>query len=210
MSAPNYEIRRASVGDHDALLALWSAAELVVPWNDPETDVNFCLFSGHGSIFVAAKTPLPGQHAQEQPPLLLGSVMVGHDGHRGWLYYVGCQPDYRGHGIAKELIAAAEDWAFQRGVPKLELLVRDSNQTAAGFYQHLGYQPEPVSVMAKRPTAGGQRGVGVGLTRAIPASRPNVINNFRRPQVIPHGSTQLPEDSTSTTAFTFATLCSSS
>ena len=153
MSAPNYEIRRASVGDRDALLALWSAAELVVPWNDLETDINFCLFSGHGSIFVAAKTPLPGQHAQEQPPLLLGSVMVGHDGHRGWLYYVGCQPDYRGRGIAKELIAAAEDWAFQRGVPKLELLVRDSNQTAVGFYQHLGYQPEPVSVMAKRPTA---------------------------------------------------------
>ena len=51
--------------------------------------------------------------------------MVGHDGHRGWLYYVAAAPHLHGSGIGRQMVAAAEAWLRQRGVAKVQLLVRD-------------------------------------------------------------------------------------
>jgi ribosomal protein S18 acetylase RimI-like enzyme len=67
--------------------------------------------------------------------------MVGHDGHRGTMYYVGVDPDRRRHGFGRQMVAAAEAWMQARGVWKANLLVRAANTAVFGFYERLGYAP---------------------------------------------------------------------
>jgi ribosomal protein S18 acetylase RimI-like enzyme len=78
-----------------------------------------------------------------------GSVMVGHDGHRGWLYYVAADPDARGAGIGRKMASAAEDWLRERGVRKVQLMIRETNTGVAEFYERMGYKTEPRVVMSK-------------------------------------------------------------
>ncbi len=71
---------------------------------------------------------------------IVASAMVGEDGHRGWVYYVAALPEYQGIGLGKTIMAAAESWLRQRGVWKVQLLVRKGNERARQFYEHLGYR----------------------------------------------------------------------
>ena len=75
--------------------------------------------------------------------------MVGHDGHRGWLWYVAVAPAYRNKGIGHSLVQASEQWLMQRDVPKVHLMVRETNAQAAKFYERLGYGPMPRINMQK-------------------------------------------------------------
>lgn len=80
---------------------------------------------------------------------LLGTVMVGHDGHRGWVYYLAVQPGRRGMGLGRELMLAAESWLDQEGIPKLQLMVRGGNSEVIGFYERLGYVDQGVVVLGR-------------------------------------------------------------
>ena len=75
--------------------------------------------------------------------------MAGHDGHRGWVYYLAVDPAHRGRGLGRELMEEAGHWLAPRGAPKLELMVRDGNDPAAKFYEVLGYKRQEVSVYSK-------------------------------------------------------------
>jgi ribosomal protein S18 acetylase RimI-like enzyme len=75
--------------------------------------------------------------------------MVGDDGHRGWVYYLSVQPSLQRSGQGQALMAAAEDWLRARGVRKIELMVRSTNDAAVGFYQAIGYGQEPVTVLSR-------------------------------------------------------------
>jgi len=133
-------IRPYAEADEAQLVALWQASGLLVnPLNDPHQDIRFCRESGHGEILVG-----------EEDDRIIAAVMVGHDGHRGWIYYLATAPDRRGAGLARQIMAAAEAWLRQRGVPKVELIVRDSNVQVIGFHQRLGYVMEPRVLLAKR------------------------------------------------------------
>lgn len=145
-------IRPYAETDETQVVALWQTAGLLVnPLNDPHRDIRFCRQSGHGEILVG-----------EDGDAIVASVMVGHDGHRGWIYYLATAPDRRGAGLARRIMAAAEAWLKERGVPKVELIVRDSNSRVIAFYQRLGYTFEPRALLAKRldgiavPTGGTQ------------------------------------------------------
>ncbi len=81
--------------------------------------------------------------------------MVGHDGHRGWVYYLAVSPTARGAGLGRELMAACEQWAVARGVPKLMLMVRASNDAVLGFYDSLGYAAEDTVVLSRWLNGGG-------------------------------------------------------
>jgi ribosomal protein S18 acetylase RimI-like enzyme len=76
-------------------------------------------------------------------------VMVGHDGHRGWLYYVASDPQSRGAGFGRQIVEAGENWLRQRGVAKVQLLVRETNTQVVAFYEHLGFEVAPRTVLAK-------------------------------------------------------------
>ncbi len=77
------------------------------------------------------------------------SVMVGHDGHRGWLYYVASHPRVRGQGCGRAILRSGEDWLRGRGVKKVQLLVRESNTKVVAFYEHLGFNLTPRVVMSR-------------------------------------------------------------
>ena len=70
--------------------------------------------------------------------------MVGHDGHRGSLYYVAIHQAHQKQGIGKALMQAAENWLRSKGVWKINVLVRDDNLDAFGFYTALGFEQNAV------------------------------------------------------------------
>lgn len=134
------EIRSYQPGDEDAVVALWQATGLSVnPLNDPRADIDLCLSSGHGEVLVGLEVNA-----------LVATVMVGHDGHRGWYYYLAADPSHQRRGLGRAMVEAAEAWLTERGLPKVEILVRDINEDVQSFYQKLGYAREPVKTYSRR------------------------------------------------------------
>jgi ribosomal protein S18 acetylase RimI-like enzyme len=80
---------------------------------------------------------------------IMATAMVGHDGHRGWVYYVAVDPDHRGKGHGRAIMNAAEDWLRQAGIPKLQLLVRRENAVAGAFYESIGYGEQQLLIFSK-------------------------------------------------------------
>ena len=81
---------------------------------------------------------------------LVGSVMAGYEGHRGWVNYLAVAPRHRGRGYARTLMQHVETLLFARGCPKVSLLVRNSNREALDFYRHLGYAQDEAVSLGKR------------------------------------------------------------
>ncbi|MEO1092844.1 MAG: GNAT family acetyltransferase [Pseudomonadota bacterium] len=133
------KIRTMMAADVDAVIALWQRCGLTRPWNDPRQDLAFAAAGPSSAVLV--------QTAKEA---VVGAVMVGHDGHRGTVYYLGVDPAQRRVGGGASLMRAAEAWLRQRGVWKLNLLVRETNAEVIGFYEALGYQDQACRVMGKR------------------------------------------------------------
>jgi hypothetical protein len=124
---------------YDAAVALWHEAGLTRPWNDPHDDLRRAV-DGPASTVLGAV----------DDGRLVGTAMVGHDGHRGWVYYLAVATDRRRHGVGTALMRACEEWVVARGVPALMLMVRHGNEAAAGFYERLGYGRSEVNVYARR------------------------------------------------------------
>ncbi|MBB6428658.1 ribosomal protein S18 acetylase RimI-like enzyme [Algisphaera agarilytica] len=81
---------------------------------------------------------------------LVASVMVGYEGHRGWVNYLAVDPEYQRQGFGRVLVEHAEQWLRERGCPKLNLQVRSSNTRVIGFYEKLGYTQDAVVSLGKR------------------------------------------------------------
>jgi ribosomal protein S18 acetylase RimI-like enzyme len=123
----------------DAAIALWEACDLTRPWNDPRSDAHRA-FAGETSTILATR----------EDGRLVATVMVGADGHRGWVYYLAVAPDRRKRGLGEAMMRAAEAWVAARGMPKMQLMVRIENAGAAGFYHAIGYETEERLLLAKR------------------------------------------------------------
>jgi ribosomal protein S18 acetylase RimI-like enzyme len=128
----------ATVDDRDPVVALWHAAGLTRPWNDPAADFDRALANPTSAILVARD----GQ-------MLVGSVMVGFDGHRGWAYYLASDPRRLRCGIGRALMAAAESWLQTHGCQRVRLMVRGDNLDARGFYNAIGYGDQDVVTMGR-------------------------------------------------------------
>jgi len=118
----------ATPADRDAVIALWQACGLTRPWNDPAADFDFALAGPDSTVLV-----LRGDTQ------LIGAAMVGHDGHRGGLYYLAIDPARRSEGLGRLLLTECQNWLRAKSVPKLNLLVRKDNKSVIGFYEALGY-----------------------------------------------------------------------
>jgi ribosomal protein S18 acetylase RimI-like enzyme len=136
-------ITPATPADASAVIALWNACALTRPWNDPQVDFDRALSNVSSDILIA-----------RNEGCVAGSVMVGFDGHRGWVYYLACQPQFQRLGIGRALMSAAETWLRERGAPKIQLMVRDDNKAALGFYEALGYDVQPVITIGRRLDGG--------------------------------------------------------
>jgi ribosomal protein S18 acetylase RimI-like enzyme len=132
-------IRPFRGADEAPLIALWQAAGLIRPWNDPARDIARKLQVQREWFLVA-----------ELDGVLVGSAMVGYDGHRGWVNYLAVAAEHRQRGYARALMAEAEAQLRAAGCPKLNLQVREGNQAALDFYARLGYEQDRVVSLGKR------------------------------------------------------------
>tara|TARA_R110000772_G_scaffold43540_3_gene100329 strand:- start:2293 stop:2700 length:408 start_codon:yes stop_codon:yes gene_type:complete len=132
-------IRCATLNDCDTVIALWVACELTRPWNDAAADFERAVNGPTSDILLL-----------EKEGHLTATVMVGDDGHRGWVYYLGVSPDFRDQGLGRALMEAAEKWLRERDAPKIQLMVRDDNEQAIGFYKTLGYEAQPVVTIGRK------------------------------------------------------------
>jgi len=133
------KIRPFAAADRAAVIALWQACDLTRPWNDPDTDIDFCIARPESTILVG-----------ERDDRIVATVMCGHDGHRGWLYYLGVDPSQQKAGLGRAMVAAAEAWLQARGVPKVMLMVRPENTRVRAFYDALGYGLEERLIFSRR------------------------------------------------------------
>ncbi|CAN5348082.1 GNAT family acetyltransferase [soil metagenome] len=132
-------IRAATAGDAGAVIALWTACGLTRPWNDPQADFDLALNTATSTILIAAEA---GR--------IVGAVMVGFDGHRGWVYYLAVDPAFRRGGLGRTLVQAAEVWLAEQGAPKVQLMVRADNAETLAFYAALGLETQTVTVLGRR------------------------------------------------------------
>ena len=132
------EVVELDPADRAAAAALWAAVDLTRPWNDPLADFDRAL-AGPTSAVLGIR----------DGAALLGTVMVGHDGHRGWLYYLAVAPARQGAGLGRALVAAGEGWLGAAGAVKVQLMVRHTNRAAAAFYAGLGYEDAAVTVLSR-------------------------------------------------------------
>ncbi|MCR2786000.1 MULTISPECIES: GNAT family acetyltransferase [unclassified Microbacterium] len=132
-------LRPFAVADTEQVVALWEAAGLTRPWNDPRADIARKL-TVQPELFLVA---VDGSG-------VVGSVMAGYDGHRGWLHYLATAPGRRSQGIGRALVAEAEARLLALGCPKVQLMVRPDNPGARGFYRELGFEPFEIWATGKR------------------------------------------------------------
>lgn len=137
------ELRTFRPIDTDEVVALWHEAGLVRPWNDPVRDIRRHQGAQPG-LFVVAEVQTDGRTH------VVGTVMAGFDGHRGWLYYLAVAREHRGTGLGRALVAEAETRLEAVGCPKVQLMVRSENTGVIGLYEELGYEASDVRVLGKR------------------------------------------------------------
>ena len=124
--------------DVEAVIALWQRCGLTRPWNDPASDIALARRNGNSTVLVG-----------RADGALVATAMVGHDGHRGWVYYVAVDPACQKNGFGRAIMAAAEQWLRDAGLPKLQLMVRRENAKAGAFYRSIGYEESDTVVYAK-------------------------------------------------------------
>ncbi len=135
---PILKFREINDEDVDTIVALWKRCGLTRPWNDPVQDIAFARSSNNATVLTGWQD---GQ--------MVASVMVGHDGHRGAVYYLAVIPEKRSQGLGRAIMSAAEDWLLEKGIWKLNVIVRGENKTIADFYCALGYEVEDRILLAR-------------------------------------------------------------
>jgi len=133
------QIRPFRTDDEAALVALWSACDLLRPWNDPHRDIRRKLTLRDDLLLVASAS---GE--------LVGSVMAGYEGHRGWINYLAVAPTHRRRGLGRQLMREAEERLAAVGCPKINLQVRAGNADVLAFHEAIGYRVDEVVSLGKR------------------------------------------------------------
>jgi ribosomal protein S18 acetylase RimI-like enzyme len=133
-------IRPYEDADEPGVIALWRALwPDSAPHNDPATSIRKKRAVEHEMFHVAVANGV-----------VVGTVMGGYDGHRGWVYAVGVAPPQRGQGLGAALVRRLEADLLERGCLKINLQVRATNASVISFYEKLGYRVEEIVSMGKR------------------------------------------------------------
>lgn len=133
------EIRPFKASDRASVIELWQACALTRPWNDPDKDISRKLAVQPDLFFVG-----------ETNGKVIASAMAGYDGHRGSVFYLAVSPQYQGRGCGKLMMQKVESALKAMDCPKLNIVVRSSNEKVLEFYGHLGYATDDVVSLGKR------------------------------------------------------------
>jgi ribosomal protein S18 acetylase RimI-like enzyme len=125
----------------DIVVDLWRKCNLIVPWNDPFEDIKRKVEFQPELFFIGS---MDGE--------VIGSVMVGYEGHRGWINYLAVSPNFQKRGYGRKLVEKAVEELRKLGCPKINLQVRRSNVQVIEFYKHLGFKEDDVTSLGLRLT----------------------------------------------------------
>jgi ribosomal protein S18 acetylase RimI-like enzyme len=129
----SFEIVKYNQDYQKALVELWKKCNLIVSQNDPVEDIQKKLEFQPDMFLIAL---LDGK--------LIGSVMVGYEGHRGWLNYLAVLPDCQNRGYGRKLVEKAIVELEKLGCLKLNVQIRERNISAVRFYERLGFRDDRV------------------------------------------------------------------
>ncbi len=132
-------MREFTLSDTADVISLWEACGLTVPWNDPKKDIDRKM-KVNPELFLV----------MEENNKIIGSVMGGYDGHRGWINYLAVCPKNRKKGIGKKLMFLVEEKIKEKGCPKINLQVRENNTDVIEFYNAIGYSIDKAVSFGKR------------------------------------------------------------
>jgi ribosomal protein S18 acetylase RimI-like enzyme len=130
------KIRNFKTSDKEQVINLWNLCGLIVPSNDPVKDIELKMSFQPELFFVA-----------ESDNIIIGSVMTGYDGHRGWLNYLGVHPEHRSKGFGRKLVEFSMEKLKGLNCPKINLQVRESNKDVIEFYKKLNFDKHDVISM---------------------------------------------------------------
>jgi len=139
MTGPGITVRPYGGADESAVIALWQKCGLLRPQNDPRKDIARKLKVNPEWFLVA-----------EVEGRIVGAVMAGYEGHRGWINYLAVDPPRRRGGLGRALMEEAERALRAAGCPKINLQVRPENKAAVAFYERLGFAVEGAISLGKR------------------------------------------------------------
>ncbi len=132
-------IRRYTESDKDAVLSLWQDCGLIHAGTDYARDMDAKMRFQPELFFVATLNDE-----------IIGSIMVGYDGRRGWINCLAVRSDYRKRGYGKDLVDFGIGRLKELGCPKVNLQVRKSNLGVIAFYKKLGFKEDEVISLGKR------------------------------------------------------------
>ncbi len=133
-------VRSYRPDDHESLVSLW---DRVFPDDPPRNAPDRMI---ENKLRVQPELLLV---AEDDDGSLVGAVMAGFDGTRGWMYHLAVVPERRSQGIGTTLVRAAEDGLRKLGCPKVNLQVRATNDGVIAFYRSLGYGVEERASLGK-------------------------------------------------------------
>jgi len=132
-------IRAFDRADTEAVVELWNDCGLTRPQNNPRLDIERKL-TVQPELFLVGTVD----------DAVMGSIMAGYDGHRGWVNYLAVSPQYQGAGWGRRLMNEVERLLTERGCPKVNLQIRSGNEQAIAFYRALGYGADEAVSFGKR------------------------------------------------------------
>jgi ribosomal protein S18 acetylase RimI-like enzyme len=140
-----FRIREVVASDTDAIVTLWRGVfpeyfDPTKPQRAPGPSIARKLAFDDGLFWLA----------HDERDEIVGTVMAGYDGHRGWIYSIGVAERSRGSGLAQQLLAHAERALYARGCIKVNLQVSAGNARALAFYEKTGYANDDVTSLGKR------------------------------------------------------------
>ncbi len=135
----NFQFRSYCESDKEDVIQLWEECGLVVPWNNPQLDIE-------RKQTVQPELFLIGLVNDE----IIATAMVGYEGHRGWVNYLAVKPKFQRQGIGKLIMEEAERRLLKLGCPKLQVQIRNTNDGVIKFYRKLGYLQDEVVNLGKR------------------------------------------------------------
>ena len=134
----NFQIKEATLDNAGEIIKIWEECNLTRPWNNPNDDTKNAILNSTSTILLLC-----------DESRIIGTVMVGYDGHRGWIYYLAVAKEFQKMGIGKKLVREAESWLKANNIPKVNLMIRSSNIGVKQFYKTCDYMESDVITMEK-------------------------------------------------------------
>lgn len=139
-SIADLQVRRFELADEVAVVALFrDVFRDDPPWNEPRTMIRRKL-RVQPELFLVA----------EIEARVVGTVLAGFDGVRGWIHHLCVEPTLQRRGVGRALVRAAEVGLAALDCPKVNLQVRATNTTVIAFYEAIGYSVEARASLGKR------------------------------------------------------------